>query len=124
MFATIIKAVIGGVAGPLVSLGEKYLDTQVDKDKLDAGVTIAAIEADAKFRASAMSWIEFRGPLFIVLAPHALYMSAIAIDSTFPSDYINPLELPDWYKPYFTQVTLVLLGITTGVGLWKRRKVS
>lgn len=122
MIATIVKAALGVITGPLVQIGEKYIDASVDKEKLDAGIKMKALETDAQFRASAMSWLEFRLPLFIVLAPHALYMGAIAFDSTFPSDFINPLELPNWYKPYFAQVTVALLGLTTVAGLWRSRK--
>lgn len=109
------------ISGPFVRIAEKYMDSTVDKEKLEAGLKSDALKADAQLRATSMSFIEFRFPLMVVLLSHALYMGSIAIDSTFPSDYLNPLELPTWYKPYFAQVTVALLGLATVAGMFRKR---
>ena len=110
------------ITGPFVKLAEKYMDISVDKEKLEAGLKSDALKADAQLRATSMSFIEFRFPLMVVLLSHAFYMSSIAIDSTFPSELLNPLELPGWYKPYFAQVTVALLGLATVAGMFSRKK--
>ena len=97
---------------PFLSLGEKYLDNQKDKAKLEHGTTRIAIEADAQVRAIKLRTLLGAFPLFIAECSVAFYVAAIMFDSTWPSVYINPLELPDWFKPYFNTAVVSIFGVT------------
>ncbi|MCP4410200.1 MAG: hypothetical protein GY807_21145 [Gammaproteobacteria bacterium] len=115
-----IQWIVKAALGPLLSLGEKYIDSTTDKAKIKAGVEQAVIKADASFRTSAMDYMAFKVPFFILFGSHALYAAAICLDSfTLTNGIFAPLELPKWYHENFQWV---LLGLT-GVGpLIVRRK--
>ena len=117
MIAMIVKAALG----PLLSLGEKYIDSTTDKAKIEAGVDVAAIEADAKFRALALEHPAFAWPVAILFISHALYAATIPLDSfTWTNGIFAPLELPDWYKDKFELVLISITGL--GAFIIKRRK--
>lgn len=115
-----IQWIVKAALGPLLSLGEKYIDSTTDKAKIRAGVEQVAIKADSDFRTSAMDYLAFKVPFFILFTSHALYAAAICLDSfTLTNGFFAPLELPGWYHENFQWV---LLGLT-GVGpLIVRRK--
>lgn len=116
MIGVIVKAVLS----PLLSLGGKYIDSTVDKAKLEAGVDRAAIEADVRFRVAAMEHPAFAWPLAILLGSHALYAASIPLDSiTLMHGWFSPLELPKWYQDKFELVLLALTGL--GAFIIKRR---
>lgn len=115
------NAVVRIVLGPLLKFGEKYLDTQVDKAKLEAGVDRTAIEADARFRAMALEHPAFSIPFAILFGSHALYCAAIVLDSfAWTNGFFAPLELPKWYQDDFEMVMIALTGL--GAFIIKRRK--
>ena len=118
MIATIVRLLLG----PLLKLGEKHLDNQKDKTRLEHGTRQAAYKADSAVRqVKLLHWMG-RAPLFIAEVSCAFYLAAIMIDSTWPSDYIDPLELPGWFKPHFTTLMWSIFGIATGDRLlrsWK-----
>lgn len=117
MIGTIAKIALG----PLLKFGEKYLDTTVDKAKLEAGVDRAAIEADARFRSQALEHPAFSIPFAILFGSHALYAASITLDSfAWTNGFFSPLELPKWYQDDFELVMISLTGIATFVV--KKRK--
>lgn len=106
-----IRKIIEGLLSPLTRLGEKYLETQRDREKIDAGVTQVAIDADAAVRKIKLSSIFLAFPLWVTEMSAAAYTASIFIDSTYASDWINPLELPDWFKEHYAAVLASVLGL-------------
>lgn len=108
MIGTIVKIALG----PLLSIGEKYIDSTVDKAKLQAGVDRTAIEADVRFRVAAMEHPAFAWPFAILYGSHALYAATIPLDSfALTNGFFAPLELPGWYQEYFGWVMMGLTGM-------------
>lgn len=108
-----ISVVVRALLGPLLSLGERYLQNQADKAKLEAGVTEAAYQADAAVRPAKLASIFGRIPLFIAETACAVYVAAILVDSTYPMAWLTPLELPEWFKPHFYMVCASIFGLAT-----------
>ncbi|MEL6960674.1 MAG: hypothetical protein AAGL89_17180 [Pseudomonadota bacterium] len=106
-----IRSVVKLLLGPLIGLGEKYLDNQKDKERLAHGTTQAALKADAAVRQVKFSHVLGRLPLFVAEMSVAAYVAAVMIDTTWPSDLINPLELPEWFKPHFSTVLISVCGL-------------
>lgn len=107
-----LKWIVSLVLGPVVSLGEKYLDNQRDKEALMHGTDRIAIQADAEFRAVKIgSWLGAL-PLFVAEFSVAVYIGAIMLDSTFPMQSLTPLELPNWFKPHFGVIVTSLFGVS------------
>ena len=116
-----IEWIVKAALGPVVSLGEKYIDSQVDREKLRTGLEQAAIEADTSFRTSALSTLAFKIPFFILYASHAIYAATIVLDSYSAwNGALAPLKLPEWYQPMFGWVILGLTGL--GPLIVNRRK--
>lgn len=115
-----IQWIVKAALGPLLSIGEKYIESTTDKAKIRAGTEQIAIQADASFRTGAMGFIAFQIPFFILFTSHAIYAAAICMDSfALTNGIFSPLKLPEWYHENFQWV---LLGLT-GVGpLIVRRK--
>lgn len=107
---------------PLTALGERYLKNQNDRDKLAAGVTETAYRADAAVRPAKLASIFGRLPLFVAEIACALYVAAILLDSTFPMDWLTPLQLPEWFKPYFGMVCASVFGLATFERVIGRRR--
>lgn len=118
------KWIVGAILGPFVQLGEKYLDNQKDKERLKHGTERVAMNADAAVRKIKLTTLLGQIPLFIAETSAVLYVATIFIDSTFPSEWLNPLELPNWFKPYFDTVMVSIFGLS-GVKYaaknWNRR---
>lgn len=106
-----IKWIIGALLKPFTALGEKYLDNQRDLEKLKHGTARVALTVDQNVRQFKLGTLLGQLPLFLAEASAALYVASIFIDSTFPSVYINPLELPNWFKPYFDTVMISIFGL-------------
>lgn len=106
-----IKWLVNALLSPLVGLGEKWLDNEKDRQKLEHGTTRVAVEADAAVRKGKLSNWMGRLPLFVAEITCAIYIGAIFIDSTFASDYLNPLELPEWFKEHFSTIVASIFGL-------------
>ena len=117
-----IKWVVEALLSPLTKLGEKYLDNQKDRERLEHGTARVVYEADAAFRIGKLSHLVLRLPIFVAEGAAALFFAAILIDSTFPSDYLNPLELPEWFKPQFSVALASIFGISTFERVINRRR--
>lgn len=98
---------------PLTSLGEKYLQNQNDKARLEAGLADAAYKADAAVRPAKLASIFGRLPLFIAETACAIYVAAILIDSTFPMAWLTPLQLPGWFLSRFDMILASVFGLAT-----------
>ena len=98
---------------PAVEVAALFFKTQTDKEKLRENSKQIAINADASIRA--VKWGHWMGrvPLFMLEITHVTYASMIMIDSMWPSDYINPLKIPEWYMPYFGAVMISVTGLST-----------
>lgn len=130
MIQWIIGKVIGGLLGPLMKLGDKYLDNAKDKTRLEHGTMRVMIEADVRSRQLKMqSWMG-RFPLFVAECVGVAYYAAVVVDSIQNFLWLNPLELPNWFKPYFNMTMISVFGINTvnrGLAvferamLWKRK---
>ena len=107
-----IKTIIELLLKPLTSLGEKYMETQVNKDKIKAGTDAIVYKTDAAVRKVKQSSILGRIPLFIMEVSCAMYVAAILFDSTFATNYLNPLKLPTWFEPHFAVVLASVAGIS------------
>lgn len=103
---------------PAVEVAALFFKSQNDKEKLREKSRQIAIDADARVRAVKYGYWMGRFPLFVLEITHVSYAAMIMIDSMWPSDYVNPLEIPDWYKPYFGAVMAGVVGLST----WMYRK--
>ena len=106
---------------PLTALGERYLANQGDKARLQAGVTETAYRADAAVRPAKLASIFGRLPLFVAEIACALYVAAILIDSTFPMDWLTPLQLPGWFMSRFDMILASIFGLATFERIVRRR---
>ena len=110
---------VNKLLAPLVKLGEKYLDSQTDKERLKAATTQAAIKADEAVRKIKLGYLLGRIPLFVAELSASLYFAAIMIDSTFPMDWLTPLELPKWFQPHFWAAMASIFGLSIIERRWR-----
>jgi hypothetical protein len=106
---------------PLTALGERYLKNQNDRDKLAAGVTETAYRADAAVRPAKLASIFGRLPLFVAEMACSLYVAAILIDSTYPLDWLTPLQLPGWFMTRFDMILASVFGLATFERIVRRK---
>lgn len=119
MIDWIVKAALG----PLLSLGEKYLESQTDKERLKAGVEQTALEAESRWRVASLSSWAFTTAYGVLYISHAIYAASIVLDSYSAihglAPWGKPLQLPLWYQEMFGWVMLGLTGM--GPLIIKRR---
>lgn len=121
MIATIITGIVKILTGPLVSLGDKYLDNQKDKERLQQGTDRLVYQTDAAVRTAkwnVTSWLGAlaRLPLFIAETAASAYFILVIADSTWlwRHDGITlAFELPEWFKPHFAIAMASIFGIAT-----------
>jgi hypothetical protein len=106
-----IKWLLGALLSPLTALGEKYLDNQADKERLRAGTDQVVYNADAAVRSVKLKDALLRLPLFVSEFAASAYIAAILVDSTYPMEWLTPLELPEWFKPHFYIIAASIFGI-------------
>ena len=120
-----IQWLVGALLKPFTAIGEKYLDNEKDKEKLKHGTDRIAINADAAVRKVKLSSLLGQLPLFLAEFSVSIYITAILIDSTWPSDFFNPLELPDWFKEHFAVIVASIFGlpvVKTAIASWGKKK--
>lgn len=115
-----IKWLVGALLSPLVSLGEKYLDNQKSKEELKAATDAIVYNTDAAVRTVKLSHWMGRLPLFLAEVSVSLYIASIMVDSTFPMNWLTPLELPNWFKEYFYIIVMSIFGIALVERKFKR----
>lgn len=116
MIAMILKLVLG----PLLSIGEKYLDNQKDLNRLKQVTTRVAMVEDTTQRIHKWQYAILRIPLFCGEIVAVMYFAAVMIDSTWPSDLFNPLELPTWFQPHFSTALASIFGIAAAERIFRR----
>ena len=110
MILRIAKGILSFASGPLLSYLDKRLDVEKDRTKLKAGTDRLVYELDARQRMARTHWMD-KLPVFTLCMPAAIYLGAVFIDSTFPSDFLNPLELPVLFKEHLNSILAYMLGI-------------
>lgn len=105
-----IRWIVGVLLKPFLSLGEKYLDNVKDRTILEHGTERVTIAADTAVRKIKMGTLLGQLPLFLAEASTAMYITAIMIDSTWASNWVNPLELPVWFKQHFDVIVASIFG--------------
>lgn len=118
--AWFIRAIAGGLLKPFIAIGEKYLDSERDKERLKHGTDRIVYQADAAVRTVKLGDWMGRLPLFAAETAASVYFIAVLVDSTWPMDWLAPLELPEWFKPHFYVAMASIFGIAT-VDRWLRR---
>ena len=118
--AWLVRAIAGGLLKPFLVLGEKYLDNQQDRERLQQGTDRVVYQADAAVRTIKLGHWMGRLPLFAAECAASTYFISILVDSTFPMEWLTPLELPEWFKPHFYVAMASIFGIAT-VDRWLRR---
>ena len=98
---------------PAIEVAALFFKAQTDKEKLREKSKQVAMNADTAFRAVKYGYWMGRLPLFMLEITHVTYACMIMIDSMWPSDYINPLKIPEWYMPYFGAVMISVTGLST-----------
>ena len=116
MFGTILKFLMG----PLATLGEKWLDNQRDANKLREVSNRIAMAQDTVQKVNKWQYGLLRVPLFCGEIVAVAYFGAVLIDSTFPSDWLNPLELPHWFQPHFHTALGSIFGIAAAERILRR----
>ena len=88
------------------------LNAENDDARIKADVKVAELEAEVQTRVKKLSDPLLKIPLFIAEFTTAIYIGAIMIDSTFPTDWLTPLELPAWFQPHFGVIIASIFGIS------------
>jgi hypothetical protein len=117
---SLIGWIVRQLLKPVVGLGERYLDNEADRDRLRHGTDRIIYQSDTTLRMARLTHMLGRLPLFCAELAGAAYFSAILIDSTYPLDWLTPLELPQWFKPHFHIAMASIFGIAT-VDRWLGR---
>jgi hypothetical protein len=123
MLSTILSWVSGGIVGQIgKQLNQAYgtrLKAKNDHERVEADKELErlrtlrkAMEEDGKVRLKKLGHWMGRTPLFIAELSAGLYFSSIMIDSTFPMQWLTPLELPEWFKPQFTWAMASIFGLS------------
>ena len=119
--------IIGPIIDGIVSIFNKYKDTELGKYTIDGKVDVAAMQASAQIIADTKDDIGTRLARDILLFPWAVYGGLSGWDYTvanhWPSLVFNTAVVPVQsglsYLPYM--VFAYLLG-TAGFSIWKRGK--
>jgi len=115
-----IKMILSLVLGPLLGIAEKYLDNQRDLKRLQHVTERVAMVEDTKQRVAKWQYGILRLPLFCGEVAAVGYFAAVMWDSTFPSTWINPLELPGWFQPHFGTALASIFGIAAAERVLRR----
>ncbi len=117
MIGWLVRAVLS----PFLRLGEKYLDNQKDARRLDAAVSARSAVCVTAARKVKLGYLLGRIPLFVAELSAALYFAAVMIDSTFPMQWLTPLELPAWFQPHFHWALASIFGLSWAARRWPGR---
>lgn len=106
MLQWLVKAALA----PVTQLGESWIKHKNDKQALEHGTERAAIQSATTFGIALIGSWAGRIPLFILATSIAVHYGAVYIDSTFPSDWLNPKALPEHYREVGLAVVIALFG--------------
>ena len=118
----IVSWLLSGLLAPLASLGEAWIRLQSDKNKIEAGVQRDGIQSATTIALALIgSWLT-RIPIAILLLTVDLHVAAVFIDSTWPSDWLNPLALPEPYREIMWAVVVAQVGVGA-YRVWSGRRL-
>jgi hypothetical protein len=115
-----IGLILRTILGPMLSIAEKWLDNQKDLQRLEHVTKRVAMVEDTKQRVTKWQYAILRLPLFCGEIAAVGYFAAVMIDSTFASDWLNPLELPAWFQPHFGTALASIFGIAAAERIFRR----
>lgn len=125
MVGRVLSWLSGGIVG---QVGKELRQARLDRlnaenteSRIEADLRIAALEAMQVERQRKLADPLLKLPLFVAEASVALYIAAIMVDSTFPMDWLTPLELPQWFQPIFHIIVVGLFGISVTERFLNRR---
>lgn len=115
MWAILSKFLLGGGIDAIGTQINRWKEiaakAENDRDRLQADTMIAVLESQGQRDAIKLSSVFGRIPLFIAELSASLYLASVLADSMFPSNWLNPLELPEWFKPQYAAALASVLGI-------------
>lgn len=118
----IVSGIVSGLLAPLARLGESWLRLQADKNRIEAGVQLGGIQSATTIALALIgSWLT-RIPIAILLLAVDLHVAAVFIDSTWPSERLNPLKLPEPYQDVMWAVVLAQVGVGA-YRVWSGRRL-
>ena len=116
MWAVLSKFLLGG---GISAIGEQIARVQEIRAKADndaARIELEKLEASRRAQVERdkekLGSVLGRIPLFVAEMSAASYLAAVLIDSIFPSNLLNPLELPEWFKPQYAAALASVVGIS------------
>lgn len=115
-----IGMILNIVLKPLLGVAEKWLDNQKDLARLEHVTERVAMVEDTKQRVAKWQYAILRFPLFCGEVAAVGYFAAVMWDSTFPSAWLNPLELPAWFQPHFGTALASIFGIAAAERILRR----
>lgn len=120
-----IKAILAFLGGPIAAeLRQAYkdrLEAQNSEQRIAADLRIKELQEEATFRRQKLVDPLLKLPLFLSEVFVSLYIVAIMADSIFASDWVNPLELPEWFKPHFQIIVVSIFGISAADRFIRRK---
>jgi hypothetical protein len=121
----VIKALLAFLAGPIAGeLRQAYkdrLNAANNDQRIAADIRIKELETEAALRRQKLTDPLLKTPLFLSEVFVSLYIVAIMADSIFASNWINPLELPEWFKPHFQIIVVSIFGISAADRFIRRK---
>jgi hypothetical protein len=105
----------GGIAAVGKELRQARLDrynAETDDKRIEADRRIKELEAESLERRQKLADPFLRMPLFLLELSAVVYTAAIFFDSSFPTDWLTPLELPGWFKDHYSTILIGIVGIS------------
>lgn len=110
-----IKWIVGALLAPLTRLGESWIAYKKDRQALEHGTERIAIQSATTFGVALLGSFAGQVALLVLLVPVNLHVAAVFVDSTWPSDVIEPLALPQRYATLMEMI----VGAQLGVAAWR-----
>jgi hypothetical protein len=116
MWAVLSKFLLGGgisaIGSQIARIQEIRAKAENDAARIELEKLEASLRAEMARDKEKLGSILGRIPLFIAEFSASLYLAAVLIDSIWPSDWLNPLELPEWFKPQYAAALASVVGIS------------
>jgi hypothetical protein len=116
VIATILSWLLGGgIAAIGKELREARLERMTaenDDKRIAANTRIKELEAEISERRQKLADPVLKLPLFLSELAVSVYIVAVMVDSTFPTEWLTPLRLPDWFVPHFYLIVASIFGIS------------
>jgi hypothetical protein len=116
MIRTILDWLVGG---GIAAVGKELRQARLDRytaenneKRIEADRRIKELQAEALERRQKLADPILRMPLFLLELSAVVYTAAIFFDSSFPTDWLMPLELPGWFKDHYSTILIAIVGIS------------